>query len=176
MSIPADQHGRFRCAYRSPRQECYNVLLTHRGVWVTMGDAGIDQLEEFWAPRPCFLPPIPELAIVADLLSKAAMPCLLTIEGTQNSRRCLSGRCLLAGQGQGSSRSVLCALCGCRPRCPALPRRHQRHGHLVTTCQSCNYGKGDRLLAELGLIDPRTRPAIFDEWDGLERLVIDRKT
>ena len=48
--------------------------------------------------------------------------------------------------------------------------------NLVTTCQSCNYGKGDRLLAELGLIDPRTRPPILDEWDGLERLVINRKT
>ena len=46
--------------------------------------------------------------------------------------------------------------------------------NLVTTCQCCNYGKGDRLLAEVGLIDPRTRSPIVDAWDGLRRLLIGR--
>jgi len=46
--------------------------------------------------------------------------------------------------------------------------------NLVTTCQGCNYGKGDRLLAELGLIDPRTRSPVIDTWDGLGRLLIGR--
>jgi 5-methylcytosine-specific restriction endonuclease McrA len=47
--------------------------------------------------------------------------------------------------------------------------------NLVTTCQSCNYGKGDRLLAELGLIDPRIRPPVVDAWDGLGRLLYAHK-
>ena len=47
--------------------------------------------------------------------------------------------------------------------------------NLVTTCQCCNYGKGDRLLAELGLIDPRTRPPVVDSWDGLGRLLSGHK-
>ena len=48
--------------------------------------------------------------------------------------------------------------------------------NLVTTCQCCNYGKGDRLLAEVGLIDPRTRPPVVDAWDGLGRLLLNRST
>ena len=43
--------------------------------------------------------------------------------------------------------------------------------NLVTTCQSCNYGKGNQLLEEVGLIDPRSRPPVVDEWDGLGRLL-----
>jgi hypothetical protein len=46
--------------------------------------------------------------------------------------------------------------------------------NLVTTCQGCNYGKSDRLLEELGLIDPRTRPPVVDAWDGLGRLLVGR--
>lgn len=51
--------------------------------------------------------------------------------------------------------------------------------NLVTSCQSCNYGKGNYLIAELDLMDPRERPPIVDAldgasdnpWDGLERLL-----
>ncbi len=44
-------------------------------------------------------------------------------------------------------------------------------GNLVTSCQTCNYGKGDFHLAEVGLDDPRTRPPQRDGWDGLRRLL-----
>ena len=32
----------------------------------------MEQSEDFWAPRACFLPPIPELSLAADLLHEAA--------------------------------------------------------------------------------------------------------
>jgi hypothetical protein len=40
----------------------------------------------------------------------------------------------------------------------------------VITCAPCNFGRMSRTLAEVGLIDPRSRPVIRREWDGLERL------
>jgi 5-methylcytosine-specific restriction endonuclease McrA len=43
--------------------------------------------------------------------------------------------------------------------------------NLVTTCWPCNFGRMDRLISEVGLIDPRTHPPILDRWDGLRRLV-----
>ncbi len=43
--------------------------------------------------------------------------------------------------------------------------------NLVTSCQSCNYGKGNYLIEELQLLDPRDRAPIVDEWDGLLRLL-----
>ena len=43
--------------------------------------------------------------------------------------------------------------------------------NLVTACWPCNFFKDDATLAEIGLADPRDRPPVVDEWDGLERLV-----
>lgn len=55
---------------------------------------------------------------------------------------------------------------------------HSRGGrtdieNVVVTCAPCNYGKGDCMLEELGLIDPRSRPGVRTSWDGLERMLID---
>ena len=55
---------------------------------------------------------------------------------------------------------------------------HSRGGrtdieNVVVTCAPCNYGKGDCMLEELGLNDPRLRPAVRTSWDGLERMLID---
>ncbi len=45
--------------------------------------------------------------------------------------------------------------------------------NLVTTCAPCNYGRGDMLLEEVGLLDPRDRPPLpAGGWDGLERLLL----
>ncbi len=49
--------------------------------------------------------------------------------------------------------------------------------NLIITCGPCNYGRGDRTLEEVGLIDPRTRPITkiacdrIATWDGLERFI-----
>jgi len=53
---------------------------------------------------------------------------------------------------------------------------HSRGGdnsieNVVVTCAPCNYGRGDRTLAELGLMDPRAVPIYKTSWDGLERFV-----
>ena len=53
---------------------------------------------------------------------------------------------------------------------------HSRGGtnqadNLVTSCQPYNYGKGDWVIEELGLMDPRTRPPRLDNWDGLQRVL-----
>jgi hypothetical protein len=53
---------------------------------------------------------------------------------------------------------------------------HSRGGNnsisnVVVTCAGCNYGRMSNTLDELGLIDPRTRPASTAEWDGLERVL-----
>ncbi len=55
---------------------------------------------------------------------------------------------------------------------------HSRGGrtdieNVVVTCTPCNYGKGDYMLEELGLIDPRLRRGVRTSWDGLERMLID---
>ena len=44
--------------------------------------------------------------------------------------------------------------------------------NLVTACQCCNYGKGNFLLSELDLTDPRDRPPVTDSWDGLAGLLV----
>ena len=43
--------------------------------------------------------------------------------------------------------------------------------NLVTACWSCQFGRGAWSLEEVGLSDPRARPPIRDEWDGLTGLV-----
>ena len=43
--------------------------------------------------------------------------------------------------------------------------------NLVTSCWPCNFSKGSDTLDELGLSDPRDRPPIMDDWDGLTRLL-----
>jgi 5-methylcytosine-specific restriction endonuclease McrA len=43
--------------------------------------------------------------------------------------------------------------------------------NLVTACPGCNYGKDRFTLEELGLEDPRSRPPVLKEWDGLVSLV-----
>lgn len=43
--------------------------------------------------------------------------------------------------------------------------------NLVTACWPCQFGKGNIKLEEFGMVDPRLRPPIVDEWDGLTRLL-----
>lgn len=42
--------------------------------------------------------------------------------------------------------------------------------NLVTACWPCNFGRGSWSLGEVGLFDPRLRPPVVDDWDGLGRL------
>lgn len=49
---------------------------------------------------------------------------------------------------------------------------HSRGGdnteqNLVVSCQTCNCGKGNATLQELGLTDPRSRAAKKPDWNGL---------
>jgi len=43
--------------------------------------------------------------------------------------------------------------------------------NLVTACWPCNFGRMGSSLEEVGLIDPRSRPAVVDGWDGLGRVL-----
>lgn len=43
--------------------------------------------------------------------------------------------------------------------------------NLVITCAVCNFGKENLSLEQLGLEDPRLRPPVQTEWDGLQRLL-----
>lgn len=43
--------------------------------------------------------------------------------------------------------------------------------NVVVTCAPCNYGRGSKTLAEVGLIDPRSLPVFKTSWDGLERFL-----
>jgi 5-methylcytosine-specific restriction endonuclease McrA len=40
--------------------------------------------------------------------------------------------------------------------------------NMIITCAACNYGRMDLALDEVGLIDPRARPPVLSDWDGLE--------
>jgi 5-methylcytosine-specific restriction endonuclease McrA len=44
--------------------------------------------------------------------------------------------------------------------------------NLIITCGPCNFGRMERTLAEVGLIDPRSMPILGSSWDGLERLFV----
>jgi len=51
---------------------------------------------------------------------------------------------------------------------------HSRGGNnepdnLVTACGPCQFGRNQWTLEEVGFTDPRSRPPIVDEWDGLEK-------
>ncbi len=43
--------------------------------------------------------------------------------------------------------------------------------NLVTACTSCQFGRNQWTLEEVGFTDPRQRAPIVDSWDGLMRLV-----
>jgi 5-methylcytosine-specific restriction endonuclease McrA len=43
--------------------------------------------------------------------------------------------------------------------------------NLVTACYCCQFGRGEWLLEEVGLTDPRGREPVRDSWDGLSRIV-----
>lgn len=53
---------------------------------------------------------------------------------------------------------------------------HSRGGgneaeNLVAACGSCQFGRMQYSLEEVGFLDPRSRPPVVDRWDGLERLL-----
>lgn len=53
---------------------------------------------------------------------------------------------------------------------------HSRGGdnssdNVVVTCAPCNFARQQWTLAEVGLVDPRTRPLHSSAWDGLERML-----
>lgn len=207
---------------------------------------------DFWAPRACFLPPISDLAIAADLLDEAANAVLAGDHDRAREKlragnipavHAFAAKIMGAWdtdihrrrpvdrptdvpkvpdrKPSGSIEAEVfardgwrCRYCGVRVLLPKARNflvdtfpgvvcwsgkdkdlhaafyalsavadhvvPHTVGGgsgpdNLVTTCQCCNYGKGDRLLAELGLIDPRTRPPVVDAWDGLGRLLSGHK-
>ena len=43
--------------------------------------------------------------------------------------------------------------------------------NLVSACPACNYGKYNYTLEQLGMDDPRERPPVNRDWDGLGSLV-----
>jgi 5-methylcytosine-specific restriction endonuclease McrA len=54
---------------------------------------------------------------------------------------------------------------------------HSRGGdsslsNLVVTCAGCNYGRMAETLEEVGVLDPRLKPATKTDWDGLQRLLV----
>lgn len=42
--------------------------------------------------------------------------------------------------------------------------------NIVTACWPCNFGRGALTIEQVGLRDPRQRPPVLDDWDGLMRL------
>lgn len=51
---------------------------------------------------------------------------------------------------------------------------HARGGNndlenVVIACAPCNYGRWNRTVDEVGLVDPRLHPPVRSAWDGLER-------
>lgn len=45
----------------------------------------------------------------------------------------------------------------------------------IVTCAPCNFARMNYTLKEVGLADPRMREPIQSSWDGLERLLADKK-
>lgn len=42
--------------------------------------------------------------------------------------------------------------------------------NFVTACYCCQFGRGEWLLDEVEVQDPRARPPVVDSWDGLSRI------
>jgi hypothetical protein len=209
---------------------------------------GVDLFGDFWAPRPCFLPPIREVHEAADLLSEAtdamlagndevARECLRradnpavhafahSIMGKENPFihriRSVGGPSLSAKVQERMPSAAgtaaifardgwRCRFCGVRVVLPAardimrkrysdaiswggpaktlhaaffaltatvdhvLPHAaggNNEPDNLVTACWPCNFGRMQYLLEEMGLMDPRRRPPVVDDWDGLQRIL-----
>ncbi len=210
-------------------------------------------VDDFWAPRSSFLPPIEELATAADLLDLAADALLA---GKRDVARRIIAACdmpelsayrsqivegekpyihryraienapprIRGAKARMPSRKVAlevfrrdgwrCRFCGIRilsleaikllddifpdeVRWRMKPYRNRNvafnvlasspdhilpHGrggdndlsNLVAACGSCQFGRMQYTLEEVGFIDPRTRAPVVDAWDGLERLVRER--
>lgn len=43
--------------------------------------------------------------------------------------------------------------------------------NLVTACTSCQFGRNQWTLSEVGFTDPRSREPVLDDWDGLLRIL-----
>jgi 5-methylcytosine-specific restriction endonuclease McrA len=43
--------------------------------------------------------------------------------------------------------------------------------NLVTACWTCQFARGERSLEDARIIDPRSRPLVRDDWDGLRRIL-----
>lgn len=55
-----------------------------------------------------------------------------------------------------------------------LPWSHGGTGeldNLVTACWTCQFARGEWLLEDVGVSDPRSRPPLRDTWDGLRRIL-----
>ncbi|CAB4600147.1 unannotated protein [freshwater metagenome] len=39
--------------------------------------------------------------------------------------------------------------------------------NLVTACWPCQFARGEYTMEQLGLMDPRLRPPVIDDWDGV---------
>jgi 5-methylcytosine-specific restriction endonuclease McrA len=44
-------------------------------------------------------------------------------------------------------------------------------GNLVTACWVCQFGRGEWLIEDVRVSDPREREPLRDEWDGLLRIL-----
>lgn len=44
--------------------------------------------------------------------------------------------------------------------------------NLIAACWACQFSKMEYLIEDLGLCDPRDRPAVKNAWDGLRRVLI----
>jgi len=45
-------------------------------------------------------------------------------------------------------------------------------GNVVIACAPCNYARMEHTLEEVGLDDPRSRPRVQSDWDGLESILV----
>jgi 5-methylcytosine-specific restriction endonuclease McrA len=43
--------------------------------------------------------------------------------------------------------------------------------NLVIACWTCQFARGERLLEDVRVLDPRSRPPGRDDWDGLRRIL-----
>lgn len=56
---------------------------------------------------------------------------------------------------------------------------HARGGNndlenVIISCAPCNYGRWNKTIEEVGVLDPQTREPIRSPWDGLERFLNNR--
>lgn len=88
----------------------------------------------------------------------------------EEAARPIPGGCTLGPKERGPAQRLLVLKASLDHILPHSRGGDNDPSNLVTACYPCQFGRSSWTLEEVGLTDPRLRPPVVDNWDGLMRL------